>query len=94
MAPGIRNSKRVRAEGTQVQPSQTRSSKRLQASATDGQNLEDPTNDHDEIPAEEGFGASVQDSTFAEEDSGAPAHESTGANEDNVPRHEDTEGKL
>jgi len=104
MAPGVRASKRVRAsQGSQVQPpeSQTRSSKRLQPSARDGQNVEDPTDGHDEIPpqmsytdVEEGNGAGGQDNTAIEEVSGAGAQDSTGADEDNVAREEDTEGKL
>ena len=104
MAPGVRASKRVRAsQGSQVQTpeSQTRSSKRLQPSARDGQNVEDPTDGHDEIPpqmsytdAEEGNGAGGQDNTAAEEVSGAGAQDSTGADEDNVAGEEDTEGKL
>ncbi|XP_066334494.1 uncharacterized protein [Miscanthus floridulus] len=77
MAPGVRASKRVRAsQGSQVQTpeSQTRSSKRLQPSARDGQNGQDNT------AAEEVSGAGAQDSTGAdeenvvgEEDTEAPA---------------------
>ena len=104
MVPGVRASKSVRAsQGSQVQTpeSQTRSSKRLQPSTRDGQNVEDPTDGHDEIPpqrsytdAEEGNGAGGQDNTAAKEVSGAGAQDSTGADEDNVARAEDTEGKL
>ena len=104
MAPGVRASKRVRAsQGSQVQPpeSQTRSSKRFLVSARDGQNVEDPTNGHDETPpqrsytdAEEGDGAGGQDNTAAEEFSGGGAQDSTGADEDNAAGEEDTEGKL
>ena len=67
MAPGVRASKRVRAsQGSQVQTpeSQTRSSKRLQPSARDGQNVEDPTDGHDEIPPQRSY-------TDAEEGNGA-----------------------
>ena len=69
--------------------------------ARDGQNVEDPTNGHDETPpqrsytdAEEGNGAGGQDNTVAVEVSGAGAQDSIGADEDNVAGEEDIEGKL
>jgi hypothetical protein len=103
MAPGVRASKRVRAyEGSEVQAPQlqTRSSKRLQPSARDVQNVEHPMDAHDEVPlrsytaTEEGNGAGSHDTTTLEEDSASAPHDSTGGDEDNAAGEEDTEGKF
>ena len=95
MPPGVRNSKRVRAsEGSQLQP-QRRQSKRLQPSARDGQNVEDPTDAHDEIPqwsytaAEEGNGGGGEYSTAAEEGNGGGGEDTT-AEEDSGAAHDST----
>lgn len=107
MAPGSR-SKRVRAsDQSEVLTSgaQTRSSKRVQTAERDGDNVQEPTNAHDDIPdssttpglADHGRtpGPADHDRTPApsEEDSGAAGLDTTAADEDNVAQDEGTEGK-
>jgi hypothetical protein len=101
MPPGVRTGKRVRApEGSQVQPpmAQLRSSKRLQLSVRDGQNVEEGNGAGAEqgnvAGAEEANVASAQDITSAEEANGAGGQDMTRADEDNVLAEEDTVGKL
>jgi hypothetical protein len=72
MAPGGRNSKRVRIEESAAAPvgraPQTRIFKRQQPSQPSGQNVEEPTVGHNEIPQ--------RSYTLEEYDNGIGTHES------------------
>ena len=94
MAPGSRTSKRVRAEGSEVQPpqSQTRTSKRLHLLATQGQ-TEEGTTQRSCTPAESGIAAPAQETTAAEEESAGAAQDTTSVDEDNEQEQDHNEGK-